>query len=78
MYMRLPNIVGLVRRLIREEQGAEGMEKLLIVALIVLPLLGLLIIFKNSVWEWAVNRWNTVEGDDSSSSNPQPNAPPSN
>ena len=34
-----------VRRLYRDEQGAEGLEKLLILALVVLPLLAVLIFF---------------------------------
>ena len=44
----------------RDEQGAEGLEKLLIVAAIVLPLLGVLIFFRGAINEWVTNSWGTV------------------
>ena len=46
-----------------DERGAEGLEKLLIVAAIVLPLLGLLIIFRNEIREWVVDIWEQARGD---------------
>jgi len=39
-------------RLYRDERGAEGLEKLLIIAAIVLPLLGLLIFARDWISEW--------------------------
>jgi len=53
----------LLRRLHRDERGAEGLEKLLIIAAIVLPLLGLLIIFRNEIRTWVVDIWKTVVGE---------------
>jgi hypothetical protein len=50
-------------RLHNDEQGAEGLEKILIIAAIVLPLLGLLIIFRNKISEWVTDNWNTVKTD---------------
>jgi Flp pilus assembly pilin Flp len=50
-------ITSSLRSLHRDERGAEGLEKLLIIAAIVLPLLGLLIIFRNEIREWVVGIW---------------------
>ena len=46
----------------RDEQGAEGLEKLLIVAAIVLPLLGVLIFFMDEIVNWVTESWDTVRG----------------
>jgi Flp pilus assembly pilin Flp len=56
-------IIHQLRRLHRDERGAEGLEKLLIVAAIVLPLLGLLIIFRNEIKTWVVDMWKTAKSD---------------
>jgi Flp pilus assembly pilin Flp len=55
--------VDVLKRLHRDERGAEGLEKLLIVAAIVLPLLGLLIIFRNEIKDWVVDLWKEAKGD---------------
>jgi Flp pilus assembly pilin Flp len=55
-----------LKRLHRDERGAEGLEKLLIIAAIVLPLLGLLIIFRDKIKDWVVEIWEEAtdkEGD---------------
>lgn len=46
-----------------DEQGAEGMEKLLIVGVIILPLLGILIWFKDDITEWVQGIWGDVQED---------------
>jgi len=51
-----------LKRLYRDDRGAEGLEKLLIIAAIVLPLLGLLIWFRDEIGEWAQSLWNSVRG----------------
>jgi Flp pilus assembly pilin Flp len=43
-----------------DERGAEGLEKLLIIAAIVLPLLGLLIYFRNEANKWVTGLWEEV------------------
>jgi Flp pilus assembly pilin Flp len=43
-------IKSLVKRLHRDERGAEGLEKLLIIAAIIIPLLGVL---------WYAKKWVT-------------------
>jgi Flp pilus assembly pilin Flp len=47
----------------RDERGAEGLEKLLIIAAIVLPLLGLLIVFRQRIGEWVDGQWTEVKGE---------------
>jgi Flp pilus assembly pilin Flp len=51
-----------VARLHRDERGAEGLEKLLIIAAIVLPLLGLLIYFRNEIKDWVNAMWTKAKG----------------
>lgn len=48
-------------RLHQDERGAEGLEKLLIIAAIILPLLGLLIIFRDTISDWISSVWGEVE-----------------
>lgn len=49
-----------MRRLHRDEAGSQGLEQLLILAAIVLPLLGILIVFRNELREWVVKAWKDV------------------
>ena len=49
-----------VRAFHQDEGGMEGLEKLLIIAAITLPLLGLLIIFRNELWNWVQGLWSTT------------------
>jgi len=53
----------LALKLHRDERGAEGIEKLLILAAIALPLLGLLLFFRNDLWEWVEGIWDDVKGE---------------
>jgi Flp pilus assembly pilin Flp len=43
----------------RDERGAEGLEKILILAAVALPLLGLLIFFRDELGNWLKNIWGT-------------------
>lgn len=54
---------NLLKRLHRDEQGSEGLEKLLIIAAVVLPLLGLLIVFRKDLASWVQGLWDTVKSD---------------
>ena len=51
-----------LKRLHADERGAEGLEKLLIIAVIVLPLLGILIFAKNAIIAWVTGKWNEITG----------------
>ena len=44
-------------RLYECDRGAEGLEKLLIVGAIVLPLLGVLVFFRNELKDWVTEIW---------------------
>ncbi|XAL99292.1 hypothetical protein OT109_17135 [Phycisphaeraceae bacterium D3-23] len=55
-------IKSAMTRIVREEKGAEALEKLLIVAAIALPLLGLLLFFSGAIREWVTNEWTNVQG----------------
>lgn len=48
-------------KLVSDDRGAEGLEKLLIVAAIVLPLLGVLLIFRSKISEWVNSSWSDVK-----------------
>lgn len=52
-----------LHRLLKDDRGAEGLEKLLIIGAIVLPLLGVLLIFRERIVEMLRSRWEDVEGD---------------
>ncbi|NLF31657.1 MAG: hypothetical protein GX591_12315 [Planctomycetes bacterium] len=54
---------GLLGRLHRDDRGAEGLEKLLILAAVVLPLLGLLIFFGKDIVEWVRDALDDVKGE---------------
>jgi hypothetical protein len=53
----------LLKTLHRDERGAEGLEKLLILGAVALPLLGILIFFSKDIMKWVVDIWNTAKGD---------------
>jgi Flp pilus assembly pilin Flp len=51
-----------LKRLEQDETGAQGLELLLIIAAIVLPLLGVLIWFRNDIMGWVKEIWDTARG----------------
>jgi Flp pilus assembly pilin Flp len=59
----MKHLMELLKRAFRDERGAEGAEKLLIVAAIVLPLLGLLIYFRDWITRWIEGLADEVGGD---------------
>ena len=52
-----------LKRLHEDDRGAEGLEKLLIIAVIVLPLLGLLIVLRQRIGEWVTRMWQQITSD---------------
>ena len=52
-----------VTRLYRDEQGAEGLEKLLIIGAIVLPLLAALFFYRREITNMVKGNWNTIDSD---------------
>lgn len=59
----MKKIKNLLTRLYKDERGAEGLEKVLIIGAIVLPLLGLLIVFRNDLSDWAKSLWSDTQTD---------------
>ena len=49
------------KRLHSDQQGAVGLETLLIIAAIVLPLLGLLIWFSKDIMQWVSERYEEIK-----------------
>jgi len=59
----LRNMKNAAVRLWKDEQGAESMEKLLIAAALVLPLLAVLIFFGGEIKAWLSDSWEDVQDD---------------
>lgn len=55
--------LAVLKRLHEDDRGAEGLEKLLIIAVIVLPLLAVLIAFRKAINEWVVSLWRDIKGE---------------
>ncbi len=66
---RVKRTLAAIQWLHRDERGAEGLEKLLIIGAIVIPLLGLLIVFRDKITDWTQSFWSDVQ-DDSDSYDP--------
>ncbi|MEM8781724.1 MAG: hypothetical protein AAGE65_02615 [Planctomycetota bacterium] len=62
-------------RLHRDDRGAEALEKLLIVAVVVLPLLGLLIVFRERINDWVNGNWDNVLQTDENNPIVDPSSP---
>ena len=52
-----------LRTLHRDEQGADLVEYILIVAAIALPLLGVIIMYKGRIEEWLQEQWDEIRGE---------------
>ncbi len=53
---------GLLRRVYRDEQGANMVEYILIIAAVALPVLAILLIYRNDLMEWVQRGWRSVTG----------------
>jgi Flp pilus assembly pilin Flp len=56
------NIVKVLGKLHRCEQGAEALELILIVAAIALPLLGFLLVFRERIVKLVTDAWENMTG----------------
>lgn len=46
-----------------DDRGAEGIEKLLLLGLLIIPLVAILIWFKDDITEWVQGIWGEVQDD---------------
>lgn len=76
MKNRIRQIARLIARLHESEQGAEGLEKILILAAVVIPLLGVLLIFRDRIQTWVGDSWESMTGN-ANITNPDPTVPSS-
>lgn len=60
MWTRFRNVLA---RFHRDERGAEGLEKLLLLAALILPLLGVLIWYGGDLMNWLSEVWENIKGD---------------
>jgi Flp pilus assembly pilin Flp len=60
MTKMLTNMKEAALELWRDEEGAEGLEKVLIIAAIALPLLAVLLFFSGEIREWVSRNWGDV------------------
>lgn len=59
----LKRFCGLLGRLARDDRGAEGLEKVLIIAAIVIPLLAILLFFRDYLVDWLSDSTDQVRDD---------------
>lgn len=55
-----------------DEQGAEGAEKILIIAALVIPLLAVLLFFKEKISDWLKTQWESILGNTQADTNTNP------
>ncbi|MFK7788331.1 MAG: hypothetical protein AB8C95_02410 [Phycisphaeraceae bacterium] len=60
MTKMLSNMKQAALELWNDDQGAEGLEKVLIIAAIALPLLAVLLFFSGELREWVQRNWESV------------------
>ncbi len=73
MTKMLTNMKEAVLELWNDDQGAEGLEKVLIIAAIALPLLAVLLFFSGEIREWVSDNWESVQGTSSDENDPGDN-----
>ncbi len=58
----IKRIRALMSEFHRCEAGAQGLEKLLLLAALILPLLGILIFYGGEIRDWLVGLWEDMRG----------------
>lgn len=69
----LTNVKESALELWRDDQGAEGLEKVLIIAAIALPLLAVLLFFSDEIREWVSSNYDSVVGNAGDNNDPEDN-----
>lgn len=70
---RITNIKDAAIELWHDDQGAEGLEKVLIIAAVALPLLAVLLFFSGRIREWVATNWESVVGTSGNENDPNAN-----
>ncbi len=52
-----------LRRILADEQGDEGVNKILIIALIAIPIVIVLLVFGRDIVEWFRDKWGELTGE---------------
>ena len=73
MTKMLKNMKNNLLELWNDDQGAEGLEKVLIIAAIALPLLAVLLFFADEIREWVSDNYDSVTGNADDNNNPNDN-----
>lgn len=73
MTKMLTNMKEAVLELWEDDQGAEGLEKVLIIAAIALPLLAVLLFFSGEIRDWVSENWDSVQGTSGDENDPGDN-----
>jgi len=60
----LKSAAAVARSLYKDEQGANMVEYILIIAAIALPLLAVVLWYRNEISEWAREKWDDVRNVD--------------
>jgi len=60
-------IVKKLKSLHRDEQGADMVEYILVIAVVALPLVGVLVWFRKEIVQWAAELWEAVKGGEATS-----------
>jgi Flp pilus assembly pilin Flp len=53
---------GALRVIHEDEQGANMVEYVLIIAAVALPILAIVLIYRNDIMEWVKEQWDKVRG----------------
>lgn len=53
-----------------DDSGAQMVEKILIVAAVSIPLLGMLLFFSDEIKQWGAERWDQIRGKADTDNNP--------
>ena len=73
MTKMLTNMKEAVRELWNDDRGAEGLEKVLIIAAIALPLLAVLLFFADEIRDWVSSNYESVTGTAGDTNDPDDN-----
>lgn len=66
----MKHLIKELRRCYTDEQGAEKIEMILMIAAVALPILGLLLVYKDSLIDWLNETWRDTRDHESNEFQP--------